>query len=206
MIDWFLLVCRGCEHVFAQKVSTNSEDLDQRYDETGDVETIYNETIDTWPAISKRNRPDWMSPFGLLIAHKESRRLEDAMGELYGALDAGLNTLASIGVRTSFDIAAELLGVSAHQTFEQKLDRLLDKGHIREAERDHLALLVEAGSASAHRGWNPTFDDLDTLMDILENFIHESFVVPLRRRESAERIAEMKGKVPGRVPKPKVAH
>ncbi|WP_028035027.1 DUF4145 domain-containing protein [Chelativorans sp. J32] len=196
--DWYLLVCRGCEHVFVQTVSTNSEEYTQDYE--GNAE--YFETIETWPPISKRNRPEWLYPLGgLSLPTEEGHRLEEAIKEVYGALDAGLNTLAAIGVRTSFDIAAELIGVSSEKTFEEKLTTLVENGHIRDAERGHLALLIDAGSASAHRGWKSTFQDLGALMDILEGAIHEWFVAPVKRQIAAERVLEIKGKVPPRTPR-----
>ena len=37
--DWYLLSCRGCDHVFAQTVSTNSEDYYQDYDHKGEIIT-----------------------------------------------------------------------------------------------------------------------------------------------------------------------
>ena len=34
--------------------------------------------------------------------------------------------------------------------------------------------LVDAGSAAAHRGWKPSFEDLSTMMDVLEQFVHRT--------------------------------
>jgi hypothetical protein len=106
--------------------------------------------------------------------------------------------LAAIGLRTSFDIAAELLSVDPDITFQAKLDYLLERKLIKGHDREHLDVLVNAGSASAHRGWKPTVEDLDALMDTLEAFIFDTFVAPARKKAAAERVARVKERVPRR--------
>ena len=43
-----------------------------------------------------------------------------------------------------------------------------------------ISTLVDAGSASAHRGWTPSEKDLDLMAALLENFIEENFIIPER--------------------------
>ena len=96
---WYLLQCRGCHHVFVQTVSTNSEDYENDYGPDGETLTEYNETVKYWPALSKRKRPEWMSEAG--IDADNVAALDEALAELYGALNNDLNMLAAIGIRTS---------------------------------------------------------------------------------------------------------
>src|SRR5690606_1152297 len=96
-MDWYLLQCRGCEHVFAQSVSSDSEHFHQEYDETGDIVTIHDETIRSWPAKFKRDRPDWFSSNGVDTDHDGISPLDRSLLELYGALDNDLKMLAAIG-------------------------------------------------------------------------------------------------------------
>ncbi|MDX1222355.1 DUF4145 domain-containing protein [Sinorhizobium medicae] len=196
--DWYLLVCRGCEHAFAQTVFTDSESFHQEYDAQGEVFTLHDEIIHTWPARSKRDRPDWYSHDGIESHLPELGPLNASLSELYGALDQDLNVLASIGMRTSFDIAAEILGVDPSKSFKLKLDELVAKGLIKESEKEHIEILVDAGSASAHRGWKPRAQDLDALMDTLEGFIYDTMVLPAKQKEKAEKIAKVKLKVPAK--------
>jgi hypothetical protein len=107
-------------------------------------------------------------------------------------------SLSGIGIRTSFDVAAELLGIDPAKSFEEKLDALVSGEHIGKVDRDRLETLVDAGSASAHRGWVPSADDLDTMMAILEHFVFEAFVAPARRKKLDAKAVEMKAKVPAR--------
>ncbi|MBZ9604003.1 DUF4145 domain-containing protein [Phyllobacterium chamaecytisi] len=194
---WYLLVCCGCEHVFAQSVSGNSESYDYDCDEQGRETRTPVEAITTWPAKFKRNRPDWFVDHRTVV-DIPSFGIYRSLSELYGALDNDLNTLAAIGVRTTFDIASEQLGVASGLSFEKKLQAMVDCKLITESQSDHLGVLIDAGSASAHRGWQPSVDDLDTLMDVLEEFLHDSFVAPAKKKVADAKVAKMKAKVPPR--------
>jgi hypothetical protein len=147
---WYLLQCRGCEHVFVQTVSTNSEDYDCDYGPDGETVTEYIETIRYWPAQSRRKRPGWMSETGIDAPNVDA--LDRALNELYGALNNDLHMLAAIGLRTSFDVAAELLSIEPDQPFKSKLEKLVASGHIGKVDQSRLEVLVEAGSASAPVG------------------------------------------------------
>jgi hypothetical protein len=149
--DWFLLECRGCDHVFVQTVSTDSESYENWYDEVGETQTALVETVSYWPALEKRKRPEWMTDAGITgVPHTE---LDDMLLEVYTALANDLRVLAAIGIRTTFDVAAELLGIDPDQPFKGKLEQLVTAGHIGKLELARLEALVDAGSASAHRGW-----------------------------------------------------
>jgi hypothetical protein len=58
--EWFILQCRGCEFIFVQTVSTDSEHTDYTYklDGSGDYDAIAEETIKYWPLISNRKLPE----------------------------------------------------------------------------------------------------------------------------------------------------
>ncbi len=195
--DWYLLQCRGCDYVFAQTDVTTSEDYDHFYDEDGEAQCEQAHAYDYWPALSKRVKPDWMGEYGI-DGLRDVDALDTALIELYGALNANLTMLAAIGIRTAFDVAAELLKVDKNLTFAKKLDALVGEKHIREVDRPRLKTAVEAGSASAHRGWKPSASDLATMMTILENFIFDTFVQPYRRAKLDEEAAKVRSTVPTR--------
>lgn len=192
----YILRCRGCDNVFFQTSSSNSEEYDYYRDEHGDEQVVHHETVQYWPALLGRKRPDWLIRLELFT--DERAALNDALEELYGALNSDLKALSAIGVRTSFDIAAELLGVESSKAFSEKLDALVAAGHIGIVDRDRLETLVDAGSASAHRGWKPTKDDLNVMLDVLEHFIHSAIIAPQEREELDKRAAAIKAKVPQR--------
>lgn len=195
-VDWYILQCRGCDTVFARTVSTNSEDYDNYYEHDGSTGTTHNETINYWPALAKRPYPEWMSDAGIDAA--EVGRLDEALLELYKALNNDLNILAGIAIRTSFDAASSLLKIDENLPFQGKLDKLEELGRIGTQDKVRLKTLVEAGNASAHRGWKPAADDLNTMMDALEYFIYETFVVPKRKARTDAKLVAIDGAVPRR--------
>ena len=101
---WHLLICCGCDHVFAQVVHQNSDSV--YYDDDGDEVLV--DTIVTMPARSKRDRPVWFEN-GHLRYHNLATDLNSVLREAYTALDSGLSLLAAVGARTAFWPAAGFL-------------------------------------------------------------------------------------------------
>jgi hypothetical protein len=113
------------------------------------------------------------------------------LSETYNALDVDARVLSAIGARTIFDRVSELLEIDPALTFQEKLNQLQSKGHISASERTHLDILTDAGSAAAHRGWKPTALQLDTVMKIVETFIHRKFVLETE-------VKQLKSQIPPR--------
>jgi hypothetical protein len=159
----YMLKCGGCKTVFFHEETLCSED----YDPAGRPET----RVTVYPAPAKRKRPDWFSLFGLQPG------IYSLLEETYNALDVDARVLSATGARTVFDHASERLKIKPALTFKEKLDELQNRGHISASERTALDILTDAGNAAAHRGWKPTTAQLDTVMSILEAFIHRKFIV-----------------------------
>lgn len=125
-----------------------------------------------WPPPAARKRPAWLDR-----VQERDTKLTELLHEVYSAFDGDLRVLAAVGVRTAFDRATELLGVDPAISFGEKLRRLVDDGRISRDERKILAILVDAGGAAAHRSWRPRRDQLDTMLDAIESFLHRAFIV-----------------------------
>jgi len=192
---WLILQCRGCETVFVQTVSTNSEDYDYAERPYGESDIEYNERISYWPAILRRERPQW---FEHGIEAENVGSLSEVMTELYVALEKDLAILSAIGIRTSFDVASGLLGVEERLPFNKKLEQLVSLGKIGASDSERLAALVDAGSASAHRGWSAKSEDLSTMVEILEHFVFDAFVHPHRAKKLDEQASKLRARVPAR--------
>jgi hypothetical protein len=65
-------------------------------------------------------------------------------------------------------------------------------------DKERLEILVDAGGASAHRGWYPTAENLGSMMDILEHFVEVAFVEPRRKTMLNAKAAKVKTDVPPR--------
>lgn len=168
-----VLECRGCgEHYFKSK-SSNSDDYYYYYDDEIESKELENiETINYWPPAAKRKPPEWVGEIWF-----EDRVLGSLFDDVYTALSNNLGVLAAIGMRTVFDRASELLKIDPAKTFKEKLSKLKDGDHINEKEKAVLRALIDAGSAAAHRGWQPKPKQLDAMMTILEAFLHRAFLL-----------------------------
>ena len=172
--DHYLVQCRGCETVFYLMSSWESEQWDERYDPATGKEEIFCPL--TWLSFpqpeSVDRRPDWAWNL-----HSVDGVLSAVLDEIYQAGEQNLLALATMGMRTAFDRASELLGVDPSLTFEEKVSRLAAQGLVGAREAESLRVLVEAGCAAAHRAWMPEKSQFETLMRALEQFIHRSLVL-----------------------------
>jgi hypothetical protein len=183
-----ILRCLGCDKRYIRLVELCSEDWD--YDvnpDTGETSLTLNERVTYWPSVrtprTTRARPDWLwfdpleRELRLVDLAGEYPELTTLLSELYAALDKNLQILAAIGIRTVFDCASQLLGCNPNQSFPEKLKELTAGNKISGEEKEILSVLTDAGSAAAHRGWKPPQDDINSLMDALEGFLHRTFVL-----------------------------
>lgn len=187
-----ILQCPACDAVYHQTNYSFSEDWEVDYDSHGDQVFSYNETITHWPPPTKRSRPFWLDKLPKVDAD-----LYLLLDEVYSALEQELLVLAAIGIRTAFDRGSELLSVDPARSFAEKLDALVKGGHIGATEKDALSVMADAGSASAHRGWRPNDKQLETMLLIIEGFVHRSFIL-------RDDVSGLKNAVPAR-PKRKLS-
>lgn len=172
--DHRLLECRGCETVFYHCGRANSEEWEIRVNPfTGTEESYHPVTFTTFPSVEKAPKkwPDW-----LLQQNRLEPRLSSILREMYVARDSESFILASIGLRTAFDRASELLGIAPEESFVSKIKSLQERGFVGESEADALGVVADAGSAAAHRGWSPTEDEFDALLSALEHFLERTLV------------------------------
>lgn len=165
--DYYMLQCRGCESIFFQHASIFSEDINS-YDDTERAVKVLH-----WPPVPVRSEPDWLHE----IAFRKIMPIYRRMADVYGALNAGLNVPAAGAMRTAFDVVAVHLGVDPNLPFVRKLDDLVKRGELSAKDREALDILVEAGSASLHRGWEPKEHELQMLAHILESFVERKLII-----------------------------
>lgn len=199
--NYYLLVCQGCSNAFLQIEAHYSEEF---LDGIG-VDSKYFENkkpfISTWPSPPKRKIPERFEKYRNHIYYSYSKLLGYMLVEVYKAYDKDLLILASVGIRICFDIVSTSLGIDPNLSFAKKLEKLRDGGHVTEIEKDNLAVLVEAGNASAHRGWSPQSQDVSILLNILENFIENTIIKPIETKMLEETALTIKEKIPPRPPR-----
>lgn len=165
-----VLQCCGCDtlsvrhaHWFSEWDEMDYNDLGQPIMRRGIKEAYY-------PPATVRPKPSWAESV-------KDDILRNVLDELYSALTAGLNVLASIGARTLLDRAGYLLIGDPKGGFGGKLSELLAKDFISLQDKKTLEVVADAGNASAHRGYAPAPELLGHIVDIIENFLHRAFIL-----------------------------
>ncbi len=119
------------------------------------------------------------------------------MREVHLAMGAELYALSAMGIRAVVDvISVDLLGVDAGP-FNVKLDGLAKVGHLSPSQHTALNAVVDAGNAAAHRGFVPTRDAAQAMLDAVEVVLKTAYVLP----GAAQSLLAM---TPRRPPKSKV--
>lgn len=99
-----------------------------------------------------------------------------------------------MGLRTVIDLFISRK-LEDSPRFEEGLKELVKQNYITSRSKEILAAAVDAGHASAHRMHNPTSDQLNAVIDIVENLIQFDLL-----SESAETLRKT---TPSRPPRKK---
>jgi hypothetical protein len=160
------LQCLGCGAITIRRVTWNGGECYP--DPDGDGFIYADESITYLPPRTSRVRPQWLSSL--------PKELESLLAEIYSALDVGAITLVAIGVRTVLDMmAAKAVGDVG--TFEQKLEALEKKGWLGALDRKRIAIVIDAGSAAAHRGFRATPVSIGHMMEAVEHLLKSRYVL-----------------------------
>jgi len=150
-----MLECCGCEMVTLRCTESCPE--------IGYFETEY------FPPRVSRRLPTWIVEVGNL-------QIMSLLRETYAALHADSRMLAMMGARALIDLVM-FDKVGDRGTFGEKLDALSSKGYVSTLNRQFLEAALEAGHAATHRGHEPTAEDVNRVMDIIENLLQAVYVL-----------------------------
>lgn len=168
---WQMLQCKGCHEVFLERTDWSSDDESEE-----DAHTTY------FPPRVSRREPAWIK------RNKVPLEYRALLNEVYTALHADSRRLAAMGARALIDTFINRC-IGDKGTFAEKLAKLVEENFIREAQRQIIDAAIDAGSAAAHRGHCPNANDLNTVIDIVENLIHNELLAkqeqPLRANTPA---------------------
>lgn len=166
-----ILQCLGCNAVTVRRTKWNGS---KYYHDPESSGFIYaDESITYLPMRITRARPLWLSSL--------PRAVELVLGEVYSTLDVGALTLAAIGVRTIIDMVA-LKAVGDLATFEKKLEALEKGGWLGSLDRKRVEVVVDAGSAAAHRGFRATPTSIGHMMEVVEHLLKATYVLDLQTK------------------------
>ena len=147
------------------------------------------EKTEYFPPLPFRNRPNWLA--------KLPKEYHSILNEVHSALDNSLFRLASAGTRTAIDcLMIDQIGDIGR--FEEKVKELVSKGIIDGDEQEFLLVLIDAGSASIHRNFNPDEDSIKHMMDILEKILFKVCIEPKEKQALKEKVEALRKKTPKR--------
>jgi hypothetical protein len=178
-----MLKCRGCMEVSFRRVRTSKTE---------------ERAIVHYPPRIKRRRPKWIEYTKWIFDdnHHIPSAIWSIMEEVYVALENNSRRLAAMGIRAALE-AVMIDKIGDQGTFNRNLDALQREHYLSLRQRDDLETILEAGHAAIHRGWRPSTEQINTLLDITESLIESIYV----HGPSAERLER---EVPKR-PKPQGA-
>ena len=109
-----------------------------------------------------RDAPHWR--------HELPTRLGTAYDEALAAVNAGLNTLAAIGIRLLVEEMCKNLGATKGN-LQKKIQALHTTAPITEEQTKPLEKHRLFGNAAAHKGYSPTREELHALLEIIERLL-----------------------------------
>lgn len=119
--------------------------------------------------------------------------------DIYSAVGIGAYTLAAMGVRAIIDFVVTSRARDEGR-FTDKLCRLKDAGLLSDMQIGIFAAAFDAGSAAAHRGYSPSLQDVNVLLEAAESLLEEMYVKPTRLARHAREASELNSRTP---PRPK---
>jgi hypothetical protein len=150
-----LLKCAGCQFVFLQKKSWDTEATD----ESGRtcVGTDY------FPKWAKEPLPEWVA---VRTGYGTSNLVLQKLREVFLAFESGWHWLACVGCRSVLE-AAMIETIGDKGSFNQNLEAYYTAGHISAGDKAQLKIVIEAGHGATHRSFEPTREEAKTAIDIV---------------------------------------
>lgn len=158
--NWVLYECCGCENIVLRRRFWHT---DMERGESHE-EDVYN----TWyPPLIGRQIPIW---------HQKLDETEQRLiSEIYAALHAKAFSLTLMGLRSLLDVyMVKKVGDSG--PFKSKLEKLVKMGFLSAAQLEQVEPAIEAGSAAAHRGYNPSSETVTFVLDLVEVLLHQDLL------------------------------
>lgn len=167
--SWVLLRCLGCDSVRLRHRHWFSED----HDGEGNP-IIYTEFF---PPTISRQKPQWrrqVFPFNTYL-----QSYNGLCDEIYSALAMGSFRLATMGIRALVErLMIDQIGDNG--SFKKNIEAFFAAGHVAPRQQTMFQdTLIEAGHAAMHRGFEPSEDTVNTLLDIVEGILHAVYYAPM---------------------------
>ena len=177
---YYVLECRGCESIKVLHESWFSEDTDEYGDPR--VSQVY------YPPSIFRPHPRWFQSLD------HAWHITKLLREIYQAMQNGAPSLSAMGIRAVIE-AIMVDKVGDHGTFKKNLAEFQAKGFISTLQLGILEAALELGHASIHREFIPDFNQLEVALDIMENLVHELYLLEDRAKVTVKNLPQRKNTI-----------
>ncbi len=155
--------CRECTLQQEQWYFSGIPDPDEEATQTIG-EAIYE------PARLWRRAPDWLKEI-----EDRDPDLKGILDEVYLATNDKQVRLLSMGVRSTLDyVMTKILGEDG--SFNYKMKKMVENGHLTERQKDNLSVVIDAGSASTHRNFRPPKQLLEEMVILMESVVRDHYI------------------------------
>jgi hypothetical protein len=155
--EWSIFQCLGCEFLNLEVVTSHAG-IDKKW-------------IKHFPGKADRQVPTWI--FSL------DKKYIYLLSEIYATFNAKSYTLCLMGARTVIDMFI-IDKIGDVGTFKDKMHKLEEQKFISVVERECLDATIDAGNASAHRGYMPSEEVLHSIIDIIEHLM-KTLILPTKK-------------------------
>ena len=158
-----VLSCRGCkelsvrEDIFEGSVPQDKEESPSY--------TTYT------PPRLWHQPPKWLSD----LEHYDPD-LKGLLDEVYSATHDKQIRLLSMGVRSVLDRMMTLVLGNDVGNFKQQLSGMVKEGHFTARQAENIEVVIDAGSASTHRGFKPSCELLEEMVIVMEGLVREHYI------------------------------
>ncbi len=179
----YALSCRGCHDA--------SFRTEERYFESNPFDEEVVPTVSFSPPRVWRRPPDWLD-----VLEDLDVDLTGLLKEVYSAANDDQAKLLSMGIRASLDhLMTKVLG-GDFGSFEQKLSEMVKQDHLTKSQKQNLEVVIDAGSASSHRGYRPSKELIITMLMTMEALIQNHYI-------TGPMLVTAKANIPPRPPRQK---
>lgn len=158
--EYCLAECNGCESI----------SLHTEWWCSGQSEKL----ISQWPPKMSRRQPKWLADL-FFTENIYNPYKREFLNEIYVSLKNDNLRLAVLGIRALLEqIMVE--SVEDQGTFGENLAKFEADGYISKAQKEAIAPVIEAGHVSMHRGYKPSKEEVEVIMDVVENVIESIYI------------------------------
>lgn len=183
----YVLRCRGC-HDFSLRT-------DQWFHDgvpSEDTETTITATSFQPPRLWRRP-PDWLNDL-----QSSDVDLHGLLEEVYSAANDSQVRLLSMGTRAALDHLMNVVLGGDYGSFEGKLALMVSGGHLTADQKESLEIVIDAGSASTHRGYKPARQLIQAMLMTMEGLVQNHYI-------TGPMLKTAKANIPPRPPRQKRA-